>query len=139
MSALTNVAVYGTLKRGEGADQFLKGCNFLGHGRTVEPFVMRNTGGFPVVLREPGEKATIMVEAYAVPPEVLAALDRYESNGRMFVREIHDVQIGAHNSRIQCHMYLGVPGFWKPQLDSTYELTPKDGAFFWTRHERSVA
>lgn len=121
---MINVAVYGTLKRGYSNHTLLKSAEFLGHGVTKEKLRMLDTGGFPVCFY--GGLAAVVVEAYAVDTNTLTALDRLEWNGTMFVRRLHDVFIGSHNSKIECNIYLGVEEFWNRRLSGMSEVQPID-------------
>lgn len=62
----TVIAVYGTLRDGEGNDHYLKrdGVEFLGNAETVPEFTMRNMSGFPIVVTE--GKTPIKIEVYKI-------------------------------------------------------------------------
>ncbi len=73
-----NLFVYGTLKRNEGANHFLKDCTFVGNAVTKDAkFNMKsNNGYFPFVFNNGDKK--IAGEIYECPDQVLPYLDMYE-------------------------------------------------------------
>lgn len=60
------LAVYGTLKKGEHNDNFLKNSKFLGEFVTSPNFTMYNLGGFPAVV--PEGNTSIHCEIYELNP-----------------------------------------------------------------------
>jgi len=68
------VAVYGTLKQGQGNHHFLSGAEYLGSTR-LDGFVLYDLGPWPAVKREPGQT---QVEVYRVNAATFAALDELE-------------------------------------------------------------
>lgn len=85
------VFVYGSLKRGRHNNDILYDGRFIGERVTQdETWVMRSLGGFPGVVKEfhGGRSASIYGELYEVDDMTLARLDRLESNGQFYNREL---------------------------------------------------
>lgn len=68
------VAVYGTLKRGQSNHHYLSSAEHLGDAQ-LDGFALYDLGPWPAVKREPG---VIRVEVYAVDAATFAALDELE-------------------------------------------------------------
>lgn len=89
---MTNVFVYGSLKRGFGNHPVIQDGSFIDEAITSEPsYEMFCMGGFPGVVH--GDKL-ISGEVYAVDDLVLERLDRLEGNGSFYTREVVDTTIG---------------------------------------------
>jgi gamma-glutamylaminecyclotransferase len=81
------VAVYGTLKRGEGNHHWLEEeAEYIGTTLTQEHYTMYD-GGYPKVVE--GVDYPITVEVFAVPD--LEKLDQLEGHPNLFKRELVDV------------------------------------------------
>lgn len=126
------IFVYGTLKQGYGNHKYhLAKAPFLGEAVTVKKeFVMKDTGGFPVVFHSP-EGSRISGEVYEVGEEEIRTMDRLESNGSMFVRTKHEVEIPGHGV-VEAETYLGVPSFWAA-YDDMPEATKQGETYTWSR------
>ena len=72
---LYKVAVYGTLRQGNGNNILLSNSNFLGKGKTLPKFEMFSLGGFPGITEG---STRITVEVYEVDSDTLSRLDRLE-------------------------------------------------------------
>jgi len=100
---LIPVFVYGSLKKGFGNNSFLSNSEFLGKFNTKESyFNMISLGGFPGVFKMQNSTMKISGELYLVNPNILMSLDRLESNGSFYTREI----IELDNCNIKPFMYL---------------------------------
>jgi gamma-glutamylcyclotransferase (GGCT)/AIG2-like uncharacterized protein YtfP len=121
------VFVYGTLKQGFGNHaNFLRDATFLGDGRSVTRWRMCD-GGFPIVL--PGDHGHVVGEVYAVDDPTLARLDRLESNGHMYQREVITVAVAA--GEIEAWMYVGMSPIWQ-SADAIWVVEPgPDGGLCW--------
>lgn len=74
---MTQVAVYGSLRRGMGNNYLLDQQQFVGTTQTQEAYAMYSLGGFPKVVL--GESiCPIIVEVYDVDDRGLARLDQLE-------------------------------------------------------------
>jgi gamma-glutamylcyclotransferase (GGCT)/AIG2-like uncharacterized protein YtfP len=87
------VFVYGSLKKGFGNHHRLEGAAFLGETRTkARSFRMESFGAFPAVYKVPtkagGPAYSIEGELYEVNDKILEGLDRLESNGHFYRREL---------------------------------------------------
>lgn len=81
------VFVYGSLKQGYGNHHFVATSKFLGETRTLKrAYKMLALGSFPGVFK--GGKHSIEGELYEVNDLVLSNLDRLESNGYFYKREL---------------------------------------------------
>lgn len=105
------VFVYGSLKRGFGNHKY-----FLGSQRRVgwavtheSGYKMFSLGGFPGVVRAKN-KLHVTGELYEVDSECLAALDRLESNGRMYQRVETQIETESDDLSIAwMYLWLGSP------------------------------
>ncbi len=68
------VAVYGTLKRGQSNHHYLASAEYLGEAQ-LDGFALYGLGPWPAVKQEPG---VIQVEVYAVNAATFAVLDALE-------------------------------------------------------------
>lgn len=102
MENLTLVFVYGSLKRGFHNHSLLKNSQSLGEAKTNPEFVMYSAGGFPIIIRG---KFAITGELYAVNSATLKKLDRLESNGRMYKRELTWISSIQQFAWIYVYMY----------------------------------
>lgn len=85
------VFVYGSLKRGRYNNELLRESRFIGERITQdETWIMRSLGGFPGVVKQyhGGLSASICGDLYEVDDMTLARLDRLESNGHFYNREL---------------------------------------------------
>ena len=106
------VAVYGTLRKGQGNyERILKdNSRFLGTAYTGAPYRMFCVG-FPVVMSgteaEPG--LPVEVELYEVSRKTLRRLDRLEGNGRMYQRSRRRFWLNSDDVSInqRAWIYLG--------------------------------
>lgn len=117
---MNNLAVYGTLKTGYGNNAFLKDCEKLGKGYTVQPYAMDTVTSVPMVFKEPNI-APIMVEVYRVPDETLKGpLDLLESNGFAYNREEIEVSLINSDNTIKeslvAWLYFGMDRFKSTQM-----------------------
>jgi gamma-glutamylcyclotransferase (GGCT)/AIG2-like uncharacterized protein YtfP len=72
------VSVYGTLRKGERANDMLEGSEFIGETTESIPFVMLNLGSFPALFESECNN-DITLETYRVNDvNTLKRLDRYE-------------------------------------------------------------
>lgn len=85
--SMTTVAVYGTLRKGQGNHILMDApsTKFIGKGQTIEPAVMISTGGFPILDFASAQheenvhlSTSVTVEVYEVDDETLVRLDRLE-------------------------------------------------------------
>jgi gamma-glutamylaminecyclotransferase len=131
---MTTVFVYGTLKKGFGNNRLLTTSEFVGHATTVGNFLMLD-GGFPVVLEAADDGSTsnrqVRGEVYEVDCATLKRLDRLESKGTMYDREIVHVRVDGRAEKIEANIYIGCDQ-WRRHI--AYDLSSKidgEGNYDW--------
>lgn len=98
------VFVYGTLMRGMANHQQLAGADFVGV-RTVAGLQLYDLGPFPMAIRAGDDpEARLSGEVYAMSPELLAALDRFEGAPRLYERQRQQLEDGC-----SVWVYVGRP------------------------------
>ncbi len=80
---ITNVFVYGTLMRGEGAHAYLSKAEFIGE-YCLHDYAIYNLGWFPGIRRKTG--SCVYGEVYTVDDRMLCEMDRYEGEGSLYHR-----------------------------------------------------
>ena len=87
------VFVYGTLQRGWHNHHILRTARFIGRATTVRKFGMTDVG-FPFMLRDQ-RVAPVAGELFDIgdDADILASLDRLESEGRMYDRVLGMVEV----------------------------------------------
>ena len=110
---MTKVFVYGTLKRGQPNHRVIEGAEFLSCAVTLGGWSMID-GWFPVVMA--GSDGCVAGEVYEVDGPCLAALDRLEGNGRMYQREVVDLELEG-GEFTEAWMYVGTPAAWSYRGD----------------------
>lgn len=128
------VFVYGSLKQGFGNHKhFLENQRFLGRAVTHENgYKMFSLGGFPGVIRAKNV-LHVVGELYEVDSKCLAALDRLESNGRMYQRVETQIITEFDNlSTAWMYLWLGSHREYE-RKDKQVELVARK---FQTWHDR---
>lgn len=96
------VFVYGTLKRGRGANRFLQTSEYLGEGFTVPKY--RMTGeGFPMIQLDDRSGHVVKGEIYRVNDMVLDTLDRYEGHPNFYTRKKIFVRTGQEEIEVNIY------------------------------------
>jgi len=98
------MAVYGTLKKGKGNNYFMKGCDFVSEGKTVDYFPMY-ANGIPYVFNKAGSGYKIKVEVYRVPHTELPDIDSLEGHPYLYKRELTPVKL-ANGEIKNCWLYF---------------------------------
>lgn len=94
MSPTTKVAVYGTLRKGQGNSSLLGGAMGLGKVQ-LQGYEMYTAGGFPVCYRTADKRETIVAELYDVHSiETLQRLDGLEGHPDWYRREVVSTPLG---------------------------------------------
>jgi gamma-glutamylaminecyclotransferase len=84
----TYLAVYGTLKEGEGNHYILNDSELIGCGETVNKFPMEDTGAYPIAYDNKGVGHNLQVEVYIVKDEhVQDAVDNLEGHPSWYKRQ----------------------------------------------------
>lgn len=98
MTDKTKVAVYGTLRQGEGNHALLErseGVTYLGTTTLKPEWKMLSLGGFPALIRCADCTASPVVEVYEVPNEVLEGpLDMLEGYPGWYTRQLVPTEYG---------------------------------------------
>jgi gamma-glutamylcyclotransferase (GGCT)/AIG2-like uncharacterized protein YtfP len=81
---MTRLFLYGTLMRGERNHLQLRGSPCLGPARTIAAYTLYDLGAYPALAA--AGHASVAGELYDVPPELLAALDRFEGVPELYQR-----------------------------------------------------
>ena len=123
------VFVYGTLKAGLSNSGLLKDATVVDYGVTHEPYMMMDTGGYPVVIQK--EKAPVSGEIYHVDDQTLARLDRLEGHPNFFRREEIAIDVKDSGILYTCWMYFGHPEWFDGKFYD--EAAMKDGNYNWVR------
>ncbi len=97
------VAVYGTLKRGEGNYHLLRSARYLGRGKTAEKFPLV-VSGLPYLYKESGKGYNVEVDVFKVSDQRLARLDQLESHPHWYKRE--QVNIVVKGKQLKCWVYF---------------------------------
>lgn len=102
------VAVYGTLRRGEGNHGLMRGAEFVGEA-DINGFAMHSLGGFPAIY--PQEDTIIKAEVYRVSDNQLEGpLDSLEGHPNWYRRVLIDTPYGqAWVYVMQSDRYKGYP------------------------------
>lgn len=126
-----HVFVYGTLKAGLSNHILLKSADFVGRGMTIKPYMMCDTGGFPVVFQE-ADLHNVLGEVYEVDEQTLKRLDRLEGHPDMFERRQVTVDIDDSGVQQSCWMYFGNQDHWKHYIANLERVKPQsNGAYAW--------
>lgn len=109
-----NVAVYGTLRAGEGNHRLMSDAKFLGDDETKG--IMHSLGGFPAV--DIDGEGKIKIEVYVVDENTFRRLDGLEGYPHFYNRSEVDTQFGkAWMYHIDAAQLAGRPvitsGDWK--------------------------
>lgn len=80
------VFVYGTLRRGERAHRLLQDAPCVAEGVTEPRFTLVDLGVYPALVE--GGDTAVAGEVYAVDPETLVELDRYEEAPEVYRRAV---------------------------------------------------
>lgn len=102
---MTNVLVYGTLKRGKSNSQALRTAKFLGVVYTDSIFTLYDAGGFPYALME--GNSTLEVELYEVDDETLKRLDVIEGVAYGHYRRTEVEWTDSLGNNGWAHIYVG--------------------------------
>lgn len=101
---MNNVFVYGSLLRGLGNHGVLGESREVGSGMAQGSFEMISMGGFPGAYRVP-VGGWIVGEVYECDADMMGRLDRLESNGSFYQRELVDVFL-SNGDTVEAWVYL---------------------------------
>ena len=125
------VFVYGSLMKGFGNHQMLKGAKPIAKTKTKDDYTMVSLYAFPAALKKPYKKygitGKIVGEVYEVSETTLRDLDILESNGRMYKRE--KVQVAGVITPVWMY-FLMRPGSMKFE-DDNFGIVKKGDSVVW--------
>lgn len=100
--------VYGSLKRGQSNHRLLASAEFVAEALTVEPaFRLVDLGPYPALVRSAEAPLSIVGELFRIDEATLVAVDRLESNGSLYQRELLEVaELEEPARRHQAWTYL---------------------------------
>jgi len=126
------VAVYGTLKKGQG-NNYLLGSDavLIGSGQTESKFDMLDFGGYPGAL-EYGDKA-LSVEVWSVNPEHLPRVDQLEGHPSFYKREEEEVKMYEFEGTLNAWMYRLVDYDYYSAKSGRVRSVDSHGALYWER------
>ena len=96
------VFVYGTLMKGERAQAYLNGQEFLGEG-LLRDYGIYHLGSYPGI--KPLEGGSVPGELYLVDRMTLQRMDQYEGEGSLYHRVAVDVETGTELIRAFAYVY----------------------------------
>lgn len=79
--------VYGTLKKGFGANDLLQPATLVAEDVPIRGFSMYSNGSFPMVVKSRNPKDTVYGEIWEIHENTLRRLDSYEGHPHLFVRD----------------------------------------------------
>lgn len=103
----TRIAVYGTLKKGKGNHHLLAGCEFLGHGTTLDKYPML-AEGCPFLIDDENnpDGKHVVVEVYRVDAIALRDIDRLEGHPDWYIRKIKPIMMDSSGDILECYVYV---------------------------------
>ncbi|MDT8718279.1 gamma-glutamylcyclotransferase [Clostridium sp. 19966] len=95
-----NVFVYGTLMRSERSNYILGQSRYIGKGK-LKNYDMYQVASYPGIVNGTGE---IVGEVYSVNTDMLKVLDRYECEGRLYIRKLEKIEV--ENKNMEAFVYV---------------------------------
>ena len=114
------IFVYGTLMKGQSANYMLQDSIYLGRFALAD-YCCKNLGPFPGI--RPCSGGHVFGEVYCVKDAAIAFLDRYESEGEMYIRTTVEVNSYYGSTTAETYVYASdlpgnpVFGRWNDSLD----------------------
>jgi len=113
----TKVFVYGTLKKGFGANRILgSDAKFLGRAVTGKGYRLLDIGAFPA-LQNRGD-SVVHGELYEVSSNQIIHLDRYEGVPSLYTKGTVTVTVDVDNKEHEANTYLWAKDSEHPVLDN---------------------
>ena len=101
------VFIYGTFKKGHYNHYLIEDSDFLGSGRTIEPFALF-IDRLPYVTKEL-PLIQIQGEVYSVDDATLTDLDLLNGHPDIYCREMVDIHLHANSAIVRAWLYFN-PG-----------------------------
>ncbi|MBC8039707.1 MAG: gamma-glutamylcyclotransferase [Opitutaceae bacterium] len=102
---MTNLFVYGTLKRGCKNHLHLAGQTFIGNVRSIAGYRLYDLGDYPGMVPDPIDTAGVTGEVWSVDDAVLAYLDEFEGVAEGLYRR-ERIRLLPPFDQIEAHTYL---------------------------------
>lgn len=117
------VAVYGTLKKGNGNyHRYLSDSTFVGHGKTAHKYPLI-VDGLPYMIDEKGTGHNVKVDVFKVSDMVLRDLDMLEGHPNWYERKKTDIMVGG--KKMTCWLYFSKRVFiGSLEMHESYEYVP---------------
>ena len=100
----TVLFVYGSLMKGQSAHELIKDSVCRGK-YALKDYAMFDLGAYPGIKERNGE--TVVGEVYVINKNLIPELDRYESEGSLFVRKQLEVVSDKEKITANAYVYLG--------------------------------
>lgn len=104
---MTNVFVYGTLKRGYRNHHHLAGQKFLGEARTAAGYTLYSMGNHPGMVRSTDASHDVAGELWEVDDDCLVRLDILEGVGKKLYERVSIILAPPFaDEAVQTYLYL---------------------------------
>lgn len=104
---MTQVFVYGTLKRGGSNHRFLSGQRYLGDTRTAPGYRLYSLGDYPGMVRSGDPTHTVTGEIWSVDDACLDQLDALEGvDEGLYARELIALTAPFDTKPVATYLYL---------------------------------
>ena len=110
------IFVYGTLKKGFGANSLLQPANLVIENVAIRGFKMYTNGSFPMVVESEKGSDAVYGEIWEIEEDTLRRLDRYEGHPNLFTRNYIPTE------QIEFTSDLGVMMYYYNRLPSGIRL-----------------
>jgi gamma-glutamylcyclotransferase (GGCT)/AIG2-like uncharacterized protein YtfP len=108
---MTQIFVYGTLKRGCKNHRQLAGQAYIGQAHTVAGFQLYDLGNYPGMVADPTDTAGVTGEIWSVDANALARLDAFEGVAEgLYRREPIPLLAPFENELAYTYIYARAPG-----------------------------
>lgn len=122
VQVLTNVFVYGSLKKGHALHYCLRGQEFLGECQTVTQYRLFDCGSYPALVRVAANGVSVKGELFRVDQNCLTQLDIVECvNECLYQRAGIQLLVPFESLHVEAYFYrqsvTGLPdcgGHWEP-------------------------
>ena len=125
--SLNRVFVYGTLMRGQRANDMLKDSKYLGV-YCLKDYGMFSCGSYPGIKEMKGDQ--VIGEVYEIDEEILSNLDRYEGEGSLYCRSEVVVANAEGAIDVYVYTYLGNVGYDKEIIMGKWQASESDKVWY---------
>lgn len=104
---LTNVFVYGSLKKGYALHGYLMHQKFLGECQTAQLYRLFDCGSYPALVRVAANGLSVKGELFCVDPDCLAQLDIVECvSDQLYERSVIQLQTPFESIKAEAYFYV---------------------------------